>query len=77
MKALSFVLALISIFLWWEMPHSVACVMAINGIILFKTYDKSFLWIITAVFSLIALGLSIWNWDLHVGLEIVEMYKGV
>ena len=77
MKALAFILSLISLLVWWEMPYSIACVMGINCILLFKTYDKSFIWILTTVFSLIALGLSIWNWDLHVGLKIVEMYKGV
>ena len=77
MKALAFILSLISLLLWWEMPYSIACLMGINGILLFKTYDKGFIWILTAVFSLIALGLSIWNWDLHVGMKIVEMYKGV
>ena len=77
MKALAFILSFISLLLWWEAPYSIACIMGINGILLFKTYDKSFIWILTAVFSLIALSLSIWNWDLHVGLKIVEMYKGV
>ena len=77
MKALAFILSLISLLAWWELPYSIACLMGINGILLFKTYDKSFIWILTAVFSLIALGLSIWNWDLHVGMKIVEMYKGV
>ena len=77
MKALAFILSFISLLLWWEAPYSIACIMGINGILLFKTYDKSFIWILTTVFSLIALGLSIWNWDLHVGLKIVEMYKGV
>ena len=77
MKALAFILSLISLLVWWELPYSIACLMGINGILLFKTYDKSFIWIITAIFSLIALGLSIWNWDLHVGMKIVEMYKSV
>ncbi len=74
MKALAFILSLISLLVWWELPYSMACLMGINSIILFKTYDKSFIWIITAIFSLIALGLSIWNWDLHIGMYIVENY---
>ena len=74
MKTLSFVFGLISILLWWEIPYSVAYLMAINAIILFKTYDKSFVWIMTAVISIIALGLAIWNWDLHAGMYIVENY---
>ena len=76
MKIFAFILSIISLFLWWEAPYCAACLIALNAAVLFFRYDKSVICRLTAIFSIIALGLSIWNRDLHVGLEMLKMYYG-
>ena len=74
MKALAFILSFISLLLWWEAPYGVMWVMVLNAVILLLKYDKSVICKLTVVFSIIALGLSVWNWDFSVGMYIVEHF---
>lgn len=76
MKIFTFILGIISLFTCWEAPYCVACFMVLNAVILILKCDKSVICKLTAVFSIIALGLSIWNWDLNIGVKMLEMYYG-
>ena len=74
MKVISFILSIISLLIWWEAPLLTVGIVAINAILLLKSYDKSLMCNATIGMCVIAAWLSIWNWDLHIGLKLVEMY---
>ena len=74
MKILSVLLTLFSGLLWWEIPvfcllFSIVCI----AIVIYKK-EWTFWYKIVTVISVIVILLCIWNWDLHVGISILEYF---
>lgn len=74
MKTLTTIFTTISVLTWWHVPIDAMIFSLINIVILllkrsFETHYK-----VVLVISLIAIGLSLWNWDLHIGMDIIEKY---
>ena len=74
MKVTSFILGVISLLIWWEAPLLTVGIVTINAILLLKSYDKSLMCNVVIGMCVIAVGLSIWNWDLHVGMYIIKRF---
>lgn len=75
-KIISLLLSLISILIWWEIPIVVIILSAVNGFIICKNYDGSIFFKINIALSLMCIGLAGLNWDLHIGLRLLEWYNG-
>ena len=77
MKTLTTIFATISVLTWWHVPIIAMMFSLINIIILllkrsFETHYK-----VVLIISLIVIGLSLWNWDLHIGMGIIEKYMEI
>lgn len=77
MKTLTTIFTTISVLTWWHVPIIAMMFSLINIIILllkrsFETHYK-----VVLIISLIVIGLSLWNWDLHIGMGIIEKYMEI
>lgn len=75
-KAISLTINIISLLIWWEIPIAVIILFLINGFIICKNYDRSVFFKVNIVLSLMVIGLAGLNWDLHIGLRLLEWYNG-
>ena len=75
-KVISLMISIISLLIWWEFPIMVIILSIINGFIICENYDKSVFFRINMFLSLIGVGLAGLNWDLHIGLRLLEWYNG-
>ena len=75
-KANSLTINIIALLIWWEIPIAVIILSLINGFIICKNYDRSVFFKVNIVLSLMVIGLAGLNWDLHVGLRLLEWYNG-
>lgn len=74
MKTLTTIFTTISVLTWWHVPIDAVIFSLINIIILLLKRSSETHYKVVLVISLIAIGLSIWNWDLHIGMGIIEKY---
>lgn len=75
-KAISLTINIIALLIWWEIPIAVIILSLINGFIICKNYDGSVFFKVNIALSLVVIGLAGLNWDLHVGLRLLEWYNG-
>lgn len=75
-KKLSLVLCIVSLLIWWEIPAVTLILAIINGILIYKKYDGSVLCKVNIGLCILCLLLAIWNWDLHIGMQLLEWYNG-
>lgn len=61
-----------AIFMWWEIPMLCITCVIFNVFLMIKNYEKGMFYNLIIVMSFIVLILCIWNWDLHVGIYILE-----
>lgn len=76
-KILTTIFTTVSVLTWWHVPIVATMFSLINIIILllkrsFETHYK----VILAI-SIMVIGLSFWNWDLHIGMDIIEKYMEI
>lgn len=74
MKTLTTIFTTVSVLTWWHIPIDAVIFSLINIIIILLKRLNETHYKIVLVISLIAIGLSAWNWDLHVGMSIIEKY---
>ena len=74
MKTLTTIFTTIAVLTWWHVPIDAMIFSLINIIILLLKRSSETHYKVVLVISLIAIGLSIWNWDLHIGMGIIEKY---
>jgi len=74
MKTLTTIFTTISVLTWWHVPILAMMFSLINIISLLLKRSSETHYKVVLVISLIAIGLSIWNWDLHIGMGIIEKY---
>ncbi|MBO4898294.1 MAG: hypothetical protein J5590_08365 [Clostridia bacterium] len=77
MRILSIVLGIISLLIWWEAPLLTIGITVINAVLLFKCYDKSRILKAVIGMGIVSLCLAVWNYDLHVGIALIEMYQSL
>ena len=75
-KVISLIISITSLLIWWEIPIAVIILSVINGFIICKNYDESIFDRVNIVLSLICAGLAGLNWNLHIGLRLLEWYNG-
>lgn len=75
-KIISLVISIISLLIWWEFPIAVIILAAINGVIICKNYDGGIFFRVNIALSLIGVCLACLNWDLHIGLKLLDRYNG-
>ena len=77
MKIILLLLTIFATTLWWEIP-SLCLILSLFAICLmiFKKVGGIFFKIILII-SIITIALSIWNWDLHVGMNVLELAYSV
>ena len=74
MKTLTTIFTTVSVLTWWHVPIDAVIFSLINIIIILLKRLNEIHYKIVLVISLIAIGLSAWNWDLHIGMSIIEKY---
>ena len=77
MKTLTTIFTTISVLTWWHVPIASMMFSLINIIILLLKRSSETHYKVVLVISLIAIGLSLWNWDLHIGMGIFEKYMEI
>ncbi len=75
MKILITVFTVISMLLWWEIPLLCFILSATNILIPLIKGEWTLYYKIMAGISVIAIVLCGWNWDLNVGMRIIEWFK--
>jgi len=73
-KTLTTIFTTISVLTWWHVPIVAMIFSLINVLILIWEKSSKPHYKIVALITLIIIGLSIWNWDLHIGMNIFEKY---
>ena len=76
-KTLTTIFSTISVLTWWHVPIDAVIFSLINIIILLLKRSQEIHYKVVLVISLIAIGLSLWNWDLHIGMGIIEKYMSL
>ena len=77
MKTLTTIFTTIAVLTWWHVPIDAMIFYLINIIILLLKRTSETHYKVILVISLIAIGLSLWNWDLHIGMGIIEKYMEI
>ena len=77
MKTLTTIFTTIAVLTWWHVPIDAMIFSLINIIILLLKRTSETHYKVILVISLIAIGLSLWNWDLHIGMGIIEKYMEI
>ena len=77
MKTLTTIFTTIAVLTWWHVPIDAMIFSLINIIILLLKRTSETHYKVILVISLIAIGLSLWNWDLHIGMDIIEKYMEI
>ena len=77
MKTLTTIFTTIAVLTWWHVPIDAMIFSLINIIILLLKKPSETHYKVILVISLIAIGLSLWNWDLHIGMGIIEKYMEI
>ena len=77
MKTLTTIFATISVLTWWHVPIIAMMFSLINIIILLLKRSSETHYKVVLIISLIVIGLSLWNWDLHIGMGIIEKYMEI
>lgn len=72
MKNLTVVLTTVSILFWWEIPALCLIFSLINIFIAFVMRQWSVHYKVITMLSLMVIVLCVWNWDLHVGMRIID-----
>lgn len=75
-KVISLVISIISLLIWWEFPIAVIILAAINVVIICKNYDGGIFFRVNIALYLIGVCLACLNWDLHIGLKLLDRYNG-
>lgn len=75
-KAISLTINIISLLIWCEIPIAVIILSVVNGFIICKNYDGSIFFKINIALSLMCIGLAGLNWNLYIGLRLLEWYNG-
>lgn len=76
MRVVSLILSIISLLVWWEIPMAVIILSAANGFIICKGYDSSSFFKINIALCVLGVCLAVWNYDLRIGLKMLE-YIGI
>lgn len=76
-KTSTTVFTTISVLTWWHVPIDAVIFSLINIIILLLKRDSGTHYKVVLVISLMVIGLSLWNWDLHIGIGIIEKYMSL
>ena len=77
MKTLTTIFTTISVLTWWHVPIIAMMFSLINIIILLLKRSSETHYKVVLIISLIVIGLSLWNWDLHIGIGIIEKYMSL
>jgi len=77
MKTLTTIFTTISVLTWWHVPIIAMMFSLINIIILLLKRSSETHYKVVLIISLIVIGLSLWNWDLHIGMGIIEKYMEI
>ena len=77
MKTLTTIFTTIAVLTWWHVQIDAMIFYLINIIILLLKRTSETHYKVILVISLIAIGLSLWNWDLHIGMGIIEKYMEI
>lgn len=77
MKTLTTIFTTISVLTWWHVPIIAMMFSLINIIILLLKRSSETHYKVVLIISLIVIGLSLWNWDLHIGIGIIEKYMDI
>lgn len=75
-KVVSLIISILSFFIWREIPMAVIILSAVNVFIIYKNYDGSRFFKINIALFLMCICLAGLNWDLHIGLRLLEWYNG-
>lgn len=73
-KTLTTVFTTISVLTWWHVPIDAVIFSLINIIIILIKRSYNTHYKVVLIISLITIGLSIWNWDMHIGMRVIEKY---
>ena len=76
MKVISLIINIISLLIWWEIPIAVIIISLINGLIICINYDRSIFFKVNTALSFMSISLAVMNWDLHIGLRLLEWFNG-
>lgn len=77
MKTLTTIFTTISVLTWWHVPIVAMLFSLINIIILLLKRSSETQYKVVLVISLMTIVLSLWNWDLHIGMGIIEKYMEI
>ena len=77
MKTLTTIFTTISVLTWWHVPIIAMMFSLINIIILLLKRSSETHYKVVLIISLIVIGLTLWNWDLHIGMGIIEKYMEI
>lgn len=77
MKTLTTIFTTVAVLTWWHVPIDAVIFSLINIIIILLKRPNETHYKIVLVISLFAIGLSAWNWDLHIGMGIIEKYMEI
>lgn len=74
MKILTTIFTTIAVMTWWHVPIIATIFSLINIIILLlkRSYETHYK--VVLAISIVVIGLSLWNGDLHIGMGIIEKY---
>lgn len=73
-KTLTTIFTTISVLTWWHIPIVAIVFSLINIIILLLKRSTETHYRVVLVITTMVIGLSLWNWDLHIGMSIIEKY---
>lgn len=77
MKTLTTIFTTISVLTWWHVPIVAMLFSLINIIILLLKSSYETHYMVMLVINIMAIGLSLWNWDLRIGMGIIEKYMEI
>lgn len=77
MKKLCLILCIAALLIWWEAPAAAAALIIASAVIVLKNYDGSVLYKVIIGMEFAGFMLAVWNWDLDVGLCLVEKFTGL
>ncbi len=77
MKTLTTIFTTISVLTWWHIPVVAMIFSLINTLILiWIKFSETHYKVVFAITVLIVC-LSVWNWDLHIGVDMIEKYMEI
>lgn len=74
MKTLSTIFTTTAVLTWWHIPIVAVIFSLLNIIILLTKRDFKTHYKVVIIITAVVICLSIWNWDMHIGMSIIEKY---